>query len=156
MPKRPSTSPTSPKAGLSRQSRGATPDMRINRSALIRGLAAAAARERERRRAAERAADEAAGQRLIEKLDEMAERLWAAPDWRRLTPEESRENVGHLNVWFAEHGYDVRLDERLNGALPPTPLSLRLASGLSRWGSRPMRHCSPIGARSASCCTHCA
>jgi hypothetical protein len=81
--------------------------MRIDRMALIRGLAAAAVSERERRR--EAAARDDPRERLIAKLDEMAERLRAAPDWREPTEEEQEANRQHLNAWFREHGYDIEL-----------------------------------------------
>jgi hypothetical protein len=53
--------------------------VRIDRAALIRGLAAAVVRERERRQAAERAEGEAARRWLIDKIEEMARRLVAVP-----------------------------------------------------------------------------
>jgi glucan biosynthesis protein len=49
--------------------------MRIDRAALIRGMAAAINRERERRQAAERAKAEAAWQGILDKIAEMASRL---------------------------------------------------------------------------------
>jgi hypothetical protein len=53
--------------------------MRIDRSALIRGLAVAANRERERRLANEQAEAEAGWREILDKIAAMAERFVAVP-----------------------------------------------------------------------------
>ena len=62
--------------------------------------------EIERRHAA---AIEAAGgdpvESLLAKLDEMAERMRAAPDWREPTPAQQRKNTHQVEMWFRRHGY---------------------------------------------------
>ena len=60
--------------------------------------------ERNRRRDASGQEDEAR-EKLIAELDEMAERMRAAPGWREPTAEERRENLAYLEAWFSEHGY---------------------------------------------------
>jgi tRNA A37 N6-isopentenylltransferase MiaA len=95
--------------------------VRIDRAALIRGLAAAANRERERRQAVEQATAEAAWDQMLSKFAEMAERLAAglrpddrelaqrlaqAPDWGhvdelRMAPDRSRAECVAL-VWIID------------------------------------------------------
>jgi hypothetical protein len=48
-------------------------------------------------------------QMLIGKLDLMAQRLRAAPDWVEPTPEEKEASRLKLNKWFAQNGYNIRL-----------------------------------------------
>ena len=79
--------------------------MRIDRAALIRGLAGAAGRERERRQAAARAEADAAREKVEGMIDAVAERMQAAPDWREPTAEEQRRTIEWLEVWCHRHGY---------------------------------------------------
>jgi len=62
--------------------------------------------EIERRRAA---ALEAAGgdprEPLLAVLEQMGQRLRAAPDWVEPTPDEQAQSACALDVWFREHGY---------------------------------------------------
>jgi hypothetical protein len=44
-------------------------------------------------------------ERLIAKLDEMAARMRAAPDWREPTPEEQEQAATEIEAWFRQHGY---------------------------------------------------
>ena len=55
-------------------------------------------------------------QQLMTKLDDMAARRRAAPNWREPTAAERRENTKMLNAWFAANGYAARLDEE-SGAI---------------------------------------
>ena len=49
----------------------------------------------------------AARERLIATLDEMAERLRAAPDWVEPTAEESKQNFQEVKAWLRGRGYLV-------------------------------------------------
>ena len=52
---------------------------------------------------------EAAGgdprQQLLAVLEQMGQRLRAAPDWVEPTPDEQAQSARALDVWFREHGY---------------------------------------------------
>jgi hypothetical protein len=91
------------------------------RRALLTRLIAAAGRERERRQAAARAVDEAAREEFLAKLDEMAERMRAAPGWREPTEEEQQRNLAYLEDWFRQHGYPFgQLQAAAGAAISPT------------------------------------
>jgi hypothetical protein len=42
---------------------------------------------------------------LTAKLEEMGQRMRAAPDWVEPTPDEQAQSARALDVWFREHGY---------------------------------------------------
>jgi hypothetical protein len=48
-------------------------------------------------------------QKLIDKLNQMADRLRAAPDWVEPTPEEKEASRLKLNKWFEQNGYSLRI-----------------------------------------------
>jgi hypothetical protein len=48
-------------------------------------------------------------QKLIDRLDEMAARMRAAPGWREPTPQEKERSRLQLNQWFEQNGYNIRL-----------------------------------------------
>ena len=60
--------------------------------------------ERHRRRDVSSYADEAC-ERLLAELDEMGERMRAAPGWVEPTEAERQQNLADLEAWFHEHGY---------------------------------------------------
>jgi hypothetical protein len=66
----------------------------------------AMAAEIERRQAAKlEAADGDPRAWLTAKLEEMSQRMRAAPDWVEPTPDEQAQSACAVDVWFREHGY---------------------------------------------------
>jgi hypothetical protein len=48
-------------------------------------------------------------EQLIAKLDLMAERLRASPDWVEPSPAEQEHSRQQLNRWFRQRGFDIEL-----------------------------------------------
>jgi hypothetical protein len=76
----------------------------------IRAWTDAIAAEIARRRAAKLNVQDDVRAELYARLDAMAARIRAAPDFQELTAEEAAETQRHLHAWFVEHGYIPRAE----------------------------------------------